>query len=253
MGYRNFQPAIQPTALQDPYGQAWMRAQGIVKDYLLDLARHATQLRFPSFASPDALGAIGSERLIDKGTSPQLGTPETDAAYAVRLKNAWSIWSLAGTAWGLLTAFKAQGYAPTLVQQNGLQFTLDGGGNVVITVGAPLAVPIWNMFEVWFPTVPSSWTDIHNPPTLTSAPSITELRRLRRIINLWKPAHMFCIGIGVLVSGHIWGEPNLLWGEMGAEWGPADVVYFPATDVLVWGYPPQQAWGQAGLTWGGAT
>lgn len=222
MPYASYQPALQPTAIQDPVGQAFMRAQGIVKDYLLERARQAVQMRFPTFASSDALGATGSERLIDRGEGPQLLSPESDGDYAARLIDAWNIWYWGGTAYGMLKALAVQGYTPSIVQQNGLRFNLDGSGNLVIVVGPPWRFPspnLWNTFLVIFTTVPSSWIDIHNPPTSTSSPSDNELARIARIINLWRPAHMICAGLEVVTSGVVWGFPSSRkWGD-GSVWG----------------------------------
>jgi hypothetical protein len=225
MSYRQYQPGLMPTSLQDPYGQSFQRAQGIVKDYLLQLTRQATQLRFPDFASSDALGAIGDERLIDRGAGPQLVTQETDAAYAARLKAAWDIWYWAGTAFGMLTALAVQGYSPTIVQQNGRRFNLDMSGNLVITDGLPWTFPapnLWNTFLVIFTTVPASWTNIQNPPTALSAPTIDEVERIVRIINLWRPAHMICAGLQAVISGAIWGIGT--WGTP-RKWGGSSVVF----------------------------
>lgn len=233
MSYASYQAAIQPTFLKDPAGQAFMRAQGLVKDFLFSRLKQGVLFRFPGYASDDALGAIGDERLIDKGTSPQLATPETDAAYAQRLINAWAIWALAGTAWGMLNAFLAQGYRPTIIQQNGLRFNLDGSNNLVVVVGAPwtFAPPnLWNTFLVLLPTVPSSWTNIHNPATDTSAPSANEIARLVRIINLWRPGHMICAGLQVITSGSIWGYGN--WGSPRTWGGTTTVFPVPASSPL---------------------
>lgn len=226
MSYATYQPALQPTTIQDPVGQAFMRAQGIVKDYLLELSRQATQMRFPDFASSDALGSIGSERLIDRGAGPQLVTQETDAAYAARLKTAWDIWYWAGTAFGMLTALAVQGYTPYVVQQNGLRFSLDGSGALVVTVGAPWTFPapnLWNTFLVILTSIPSSWTDIQNPPTTSSAPTVNEIDRIARIINLWRPAHMVCAGLQVVTSGSIWGFGHT-WGD-GHLWGGTQTTF----------------------------
>lgn len=253
-----------PTALRGPYGQAYARALGIVKDYYAMQARQAVQQRFPQYAAPDALGAIGVERNIDQGNDAQLVTNETNAAYAARLKDAWNIWLKGGTAWGMLLALAAQGYtSAVIVQQNGLQFTLSGS-NVVITARAPLTLQTrlpkwgqgfwgqgqwggstpWNLFLVYFPSVPSSWTNIQNPPTASSSPSLTEIQKLRRIINLWKPAWAFCAGIGVVISGSpgFWGTGA--WGT--GTWG-GNVVWFSGTNTPTWGYPIGQKWGAGGL------
>lgn len=228
MSYRQYQAAIQPTSLQDPQSQAFMRAQGVVKDYLLNLIRQGVMLRFPSHASSDSLGAIGDERSIDRGAGPQLVSPETDAAYAIRLIDAWDIWSWAGTAFGMLTALAVQGYTPSIVQQNGVRFSLDGGGALIVENGPAWPFPppdLWNTFLVIFTDIPSSWTDIHNPATPTSSPSDNEIARIVRIINLWRPGHMICAGLEVVTSGGIWGFPlSKTWGD-GHLWGGTTTTF----------------------------
>lgn len=221
MPYRDSQIQGAPTALQKPYGRAWLRAQGIVKDYYLARTKQAVKMRFPDFAPPDALGAIGDERLIDRSAGPQVAIPETDAQYAARLKNAWGIWYWGGTAFGMLTALAEQGYSAVLIQQNGVRWSLDGGGNLVIVNGPAFNFPapnLWSTFIVLIYDVPSSWTDIENPPTSSSAPTANEIARLVRIINLWRPGHMTCAGLRVRLSGRIWGYPiGNVWGS--GTWG----------------------------------
>lgn len=260
MGYRDVQPALMPTALRGPYGQAYARALGIVKDFYAMQTRQAVQQRFPQYAAPDGQGAIGTERLIDQGNDIQLTSPETYAAYGARLRDSWNIWKLGGTAWGMLKAFAAQGYFPQLVCANGLIFSVTPGTLALnITQGAPLTfqIPFWNTFFVWFSSAPSSWTTITSPPTPTSVPSLYELRRLRRIcINRWKPAWAICIGIAVLTSGTpgIWGAPGSTWAGAGATWDNAVVYWFSPADELPWGLPPNDTFGDyewgVGLTWG---
>jgi hypothetical protein len=222
--YSSFQIQRSPTALQRPYGRSWMRAHGGLKDYYLGQAKQAVQQRFPSLATTDALGALGSERLIDRGAGPQVASPETDAAYAERLRTAWDLWYWGGTAYGLLTALAAQGYSPVIICQNGQRHTVSGG--VLSTVsGTPWTFDppnLWNTFLVLFPTPPSSWTNIQNPPTSSSAPTADEVARLVRTINLWKPAHAICAGIQVVTSGRIWGY-GWSWGS--GVWGGATTVF----------------------------
>lgn len=249
--YRTSEPALMHTPLKDVYGQAFTRARGIVKDYLAQQVRQAVVQRMPAFAAPDSLGAIGAERNIDRGDSIQLGSEETTAAYAQRLIDAWNLWTLGGTAWGMLKAFAAQGYFPQLVCANGLFYSVNGSLVLSITQGPVLSLPlpIWNQFFVWFGTAPSSWTSIATPPTSSTVPSRTDVQLLRRIINLWRPAWAKCIGIGVSVSGgEIWGAPGVTWGG-GQVWGAGSVVWFSADDILTWGLPPGITWG-SGYTWG---
>jgi hypothetical protein len=248
--YRTAKPALMPTALQDPYGQSFERAQGIVFDYYAQQARVAVQQRFPQCAAADSLGALGQERLIDQGNDIQLSSPETAVNYAARLRDAWNLWQLGGSAWGMLKAFAAQGYFPQIMCQNGLSYQVDSMLNLTITVGGPLTFPLWSEFFVYFATPPSSWSSMVSPPTPSSVPSIYELRRLRKIVlNRWKPGWTVCVGIAVITSGSpgIWGAPGAVWGT--GTWG-GTVLWYSATDDLTWSFPPSYTWGMSGLTWG---
>jgi len=79
VSYRTVFADLLPTGLQDPYGQAWARAHGIVLDAMAQRARASVQQRLPGGAAADSLGAIGSERGIDLGLSLQRTDPPTYA------------------------------------------------------------------------------------------------------------------------------------------------------------------------------
>lgn len=272
MSYRTVQASLGHTPLQDPVGQAWLRAFGIVKDHLSQRARTAVMQRFPGNAAADALGALGTERGIDLGDSLQRSPAEDLPTYRARVRAAWVLWLFGGTALGMLRAFGAQGYYPQIVCANGDVFSLAAGGGqwagsatwgagtwgaaaattteLVITSAGPYTLP-WNQFFIWFGSVPSSWTSISSPPTPSSLPSIYEIRRIRHtIIDRWKPAWTRCIGIAVRTGGSpgVWGAPDGVWGD--GTWG-GTVTWFSATDRLTWGFPPTYEWGMSGLTWGG--
>jgi hypothetical protein len=235
--YADYQVQISPTALQGSYGSAHQRAYGIIKDYYAALSKDAVQLRFPGIAPPDALGSIGSDRLIEQGIDTLTGANESQAAYITRVKRAWphdgirghapdtanATWYWGGTAFGMLRAFDVLGYDPTIVQQNGTYWSLSGG-NLVIVQNPPLTGwPVWNSFLVLFPSAPASWTSMDVPATGVSVPNLDEINRLIRLINLWKPAHALCLGIQVNVSGRFWGYPPVgaggapVWGT--GTWG----------------------------------
>jgi hypothetical protein len=248
LSYADYQAATAPTMFQGPYGQAFQRALGLVKDYLYLRAKLSVTARFPDFAPADALGAIGDERKIDQGVDAQLSSPETSKAYAQRLINAWLTWLLGGTAWGMLQAFAAQGYFPQIVCANGLVYSVDSGLNLTVTQGPALGfqIPFWNTFFIWFGTLPSSWTDVATPPTPSSSPSLYEVQRLRRIIlNRWKPAWALCIGIAVQTSGlgGILGAPGITLGEAGLTLGGGTVAWFGPNNYLTIGLPPARPLG----------
>lgn len=245
MSYRVAQVQQAPSWLQDPYGRSWFRALGIVKDHFAYLARQATKLRLPNVAqsSPDAIAALGRERLIDQGNDNTTGATETLAAYTARVKAAWGAdgvrgqqpaegeWYWGGTAFGMLEALSLQGYPQAkLWQQNGRVWFLNAGA--IDWVDGAAASWLWNSFFVVFDAPPASWTSIVNPPTDVSVPSAAEVAKLVRIINLWRPPHMACRGILVILGGKIWGYPfTNLWGT--GVWGGSTVVFLvpPALGV----------------------
>jgi hypothetical protein len=242
MPYSDYSVVLNPTALRSPYGAAFARALGIVKDHYMTRVRVGTKLRFPDYATPEALGAIGDERLIDRSADTLMSTSETDAQYAARLKSTWKDgWYWGGTAFGMLRALAFQGYStansagPTIIQQNGIWWTLDGSGNLVITVmpAWSFAPPnLWSTFLVMFASPPAPWSSISNPPTPSSIPSADEIAKLVRIINLWRPGHMTCAGIQVVQSGKVWGFPaSNTWGT--GTWGGTTTIFpVPPTPIL---------------------
>ena len=236
MSYRVAQVQAAPPWLQGPYGQAWNRGLGIVKDHLAYLARQAVKLRFPDvgLSSPDAIAALGRERLVDQGVDELTGANESLSDYAARVKGVWGadgtrgqppaegVWYWGGTAFGMLKALDEQGYGQAkLWQQNGRLWYLNSGA-IDWLDGAATNWPVWNSFYVVFESAPASWTDIVNPPTDSSVPSAAEVAKLVRIINLWRPAHMLCKGI-LVITGRVWGYPGQLWGT--GVWGGSTVVF----------------------------
>lgn len=251
MSYRAVLASLMPTRLQDPYGQAWARAHGIVLDYYAERARAGVRQRLPGSAAPDGLGAIGEERGIDLGSSLERSPAEDLPTYAARVRAAWELWKFGGCPLGMLRAFGAQGYYPEIVCANGDVFSLTSGGGqwagsatwgagtwgaaaattteLVITSTAPLTSLFWNTYFVWFPTIPVSWTTPTTPPTPSTVPSVYEIRRLFDIcVKRWGPAWARCLFIGAQVSGTpgVWGAPGATWSMPGATWGSSVALYF---------------------------
>lgn len=90
-----------------------MRAIGEEKDELVDRLAWSIGLRFPSHAPSDALQSISADRKIDRCAG------ESDAAFRVRLLRAWETWLWSGTAYGILQAFEALGWAITHLDPGG--------------------------------------------------------------------------------------------------------------------------------------
>lgn len=130
-GYATYMPASAPSWLQGPNGTAFLGALGMILDDVVTDQKAAAKQGLPGACFPDALPLIGAERLLDR--SPV----DTDAQYAMRLSEAFAIWPFAGSAYSILTALAVDGFTstngnPTLVQQNGLYYQLDAGGNLVV-------------------------------------------------------------------------------------------------------------------------
>jgi hypothetical protein len=136
--YQDFHDRLSPTALQGPVGTAFESAYGAMKDALVARLAASVKAKFPGIAPADALAAIGAERLMDRGPG------ETDAAYAIRLQNAWNTWPLAGTPRGLLRALYDAGYPNTaIVQQLGTTYQLDPGTTNYVLSSRQFSNAVW--------------------------------------------------------------------------------------------------------------
>lgn len=232
-------------------------------DVQVDRLKDAVEARFPDKAPADALAHIGSERGLVQGGSIA-GTAETNTAFATRLKQAWDkSWPYAGTPLAiLLNLYYSLGYQNVaIVQQNGLVFRLttppnaDPTTSLVITNAASLTAPAtpvapytktipagnpWWKFDdktdfcsrfavvITTANLPASWTSIVNPPTVTSAPTVSEVGLIRAIIQQWRNAEATCMGIYVGTTGKEWGIPeSQIWQAATGNWGGTSTVFTP--------------------------
>lgn len=243
-------------------GTADVTSYGTVIDQQIALTKLAIKARFPDDAPADALVHIGHERGLIQGGSIA-GSSESNADFATRLKTAWdTAWPYAGTPLAiLLQLYYSLSYTNVaIVQQNGLVYTLttppnaDPTTSLVIsnadlltapaapqppaTKTIPVGNPWWRFddntdfcsrFAVIFGSpLPASWTSIVNPPTVSSAPSLSEVNAIRAIIQQWRNAEATCMGIYVQSSGKLWGWPlSENWGAATGNWGGTSVVFTP--------------------------
>ncbi len=244
-------------------------AYGSVLDNNVTTIKYSVQARFPSLAPVDALPLIGNDRSLIQG-GKIAGPSESNTPFAERLRTFWeSAAPFGGTPYAILQQlYYSLGYTDVaIVQQNGLIFTLDGAPtddpatDLVITDAMVLpttATPAPNRpqsktipsgsawwrfddktdlcsrFAVIFSAaaIPASWTSIKNPPTATSAPTVSEINAIRQIIERWRNVESTCVGVYVQVpdpSGetaeHMWGYPTTqVWGQTGRIWDRRCVV-----------------------------
>lgn len=218
--FKDYHQAIAPAWLLQERGSMWLRGIGDPKDELEDAARQAILQRFPSYSGWDAVERIGGERQLDRGVT------ETESQYRARLRGAWDLWPKAGTPEGILNALHYAGYdSAYLACANGEVWNRDSGTGAIIrqvrTAGFRFTKGWWNEFRVFFVSPhPSGWSP--SPPGNSS----DEVKNIRRIINLWKPAHAKLDGFTVQLSGPIWGWPLTLdWGDPGITWGSDAVMW----------------------------
>ena len=94
--YRDYQPSLYPTALSDPYGQSWGRAQGAMKDRTATLAADAVDMGLVLRCPVDALPYLG-----DDAGGLERGPVEDDDEHRARIAQAWETWPWAGTRYAL--------------------------------------------------------------------------------------------------------------------------------------------------------
>jgi hypothetical protein len=120
--YQIFEPAIQAPFEKGFYGAAWGAAFGTVKDQLMEATKLGLMARYPFYAPLDALGEIAQERGIVQGVD------ESTADFIARLSNAWGVWSIGGTYWGLLAELFGAGYETAyIVATNGYVYGPSAG------------------------------------------------------------------------------------------------------------------------------
>lgn len=237
-------------AFNGPNGVKQLRAYAsILVDRAADWAVASLIRSFPSFADADGLDLLVNDRVLD------IDPTATDTARAELLLVAPTIWSYAGTPTGLLVALHIAGFPPgVVVQQNGLAFQITD--TVVLEDLQARTLPGWitrTLLPVGNPAIPAS-TDGRPPIALLTVPWFTfdggmdaegnqftsrfglifsdpshspdltdasTLALLRRVIKKWRGGKETCVGIWVVTSGHVWGEPGLTWGQAGLNWGGA--------------------------------
>jgi len=219
--YRDYAVDLAPPWLLQPQGQAFLRALGSVRDDITQRLKEGVKARFIESAAPDALAAIGADRGLERGPT------DTDDTYADRLKDAWALWTWAGTPTGVLNALWDAGYTNVVLLTSRRTHTLDASRELVTTVLSPPrwfgGEGFWNSFLVWFPQpFITSW-QVGGVPASNSAEADT----VRRLVNRWKPAHARVTGYIATLTGHFWGEPGLEWGDASLDWGGTNVRWTP--------------------------
>lgn len=177
--FRTWVKSFLPSWMLNPWGARYFDAFAGFLDFEVAKAKQAVKLRFaPSNVGipdpADVLPVLGAERGIIRSPT------ESDYTYLQRIKDAWVTWPYAGTPYGILKAYDDVGYSRGFIHlfiRNGKKYTLDNGGNLVIS---NLASGWVTDFTVGYP----AWT----PNTVLAAgkivvPSIPNGKRYRVLIG----------------------------------------------------------------------
>lgn len=225
--YVDYMPSVAPPWLRRNVGDKYWQAVGQMLDAEAQRFRDATLASFPDDAPADALDAIGRDRGLPRAAG------EGDAAYRVRLRQAWEAWGGddtpitgkgggAGTHLGMLNALRALGLpigasGMTIVQQNGRYSQLDGAGNLVVgslmncvhrldLTGAINVQPGWTFegrdtfyseFGLVFPA---------DVPTLTANSVLAA--GVHQAVRKWRPSKALFVGTWIIVAGRTLGWPT---------------------------------------------
>lgn len=221
MDYVCYQVETSPPYMQGPLGTSWSEALGLIKDVYGASMRLAVKCRFPQFAPPDALDAIGATLQIQRGFAPD------DAAYVTQLMNAWSTWQQAGTVPGMVSILTQAGLANVAVWE--AWYWSDGNPGYYFTITCSLPMP-WSSF----PLADGTWGDgegtWNDGGVWACGIPVVSRQRLKSLITQMKPAHAVCAAVIVDLgtTGRLWGLGGHTWGD-GGDWGGGTALYINMT------------------------
>lgn len=231
-----------PPWLSRAVGGAIREAIGEVIDDVVDKTALGVRYRFPHADRGDALGYIGRERRMLRGPA------EDDETFAARLLEWWDVHRIRGGPYALLRQ---------------LQAYLAGWLDIRIDCVANSGTHHWIATDgtITRGTI-SGWTGDGEHPTkwarifLIFHVGASELEFV--LLNEDGEPVLTESGENILVTVSIYAlsdEDRRLFCTVAKEWSAAhiDRIYIrllPA-DGILWGYPPDLQWGDAGRTWGG--
>lgn len=204
----------KPMWASGPQALRWQTVMGTELDELMTLFREARAVRFPTQTPSDVLYLLASERGLEKVPG------ETEAAWRLRIKDAWRIWHRGGTQEAHRTSFGWYGLLNVGVYRRKEWSTPRPAGSNYVRA---FARAVWSQFDVVV-RQPHPWTEKlwGSPPawgtgTWGSSMTTEELRYFRRQGREFKAGHdTFTYLHVVFGNGRIWGP--LRWGD-GGLWG----------------------------------
>ena len=159
-------------------GGDWLRVVAVTFDAVTETVRQGVKLRFPSFASPDALAAIAEERQEARATA---FVYEDDVRFGERLRTAWGRRAFSDTKTGLVAIFEVFGFPSFQVFDKGEWFPSKK----------------WHAW-VYLPKDSHPWgpgplvgdgTKVGAGKTVGSSMLVGQVRNLREVTASWVPPH----------------------------------------------------------------
>lgn len=203
----NFVESIRAVAvawLKGPVADALLTAPATMLNAWADWATAGVRQRYPSEASPEALGYIGNDRNLERGPA------QTDPGYAAQLRKAFDTWRVAGNASTILRQLAAYFtglatpplravsdsavwheyvYATDTATKTivGTNWTWDAftgtrwwrGWIIIDSSSAPWTIDEWDNNSFW-----------GDGGTWGTNATFEEVVSVLRVVNKWKPAHV---------------------------------------------------------------
>jgi len=234
--FRHAFAKLVPSWLSTDEGQLALHSLWTLADWARERVRLGLYARMPDYAPPDALSAIGRDRLIVRGID------ESDDSYAVRLKRWLDDHLVRGTPWGMLDqihAFLQADCVLRTVDRRGNWFTREADGTRTVNRAVAnwtwdgTAASSWSRFWVIiYPVDSAPWEDIAAwggwSETGTHTPE--QVSAIRSIVRQWKPAGTVCewiicafdpLSFDPGFPAGFAGMPDDQWGGFGVNVGTA--------------------------------
>ena len=201
--YATYQPSLYPTALADPYGQSWGRAQGVMKDRLATLAADAVDMGLVLRAPADAL-----PYLADDAGGLERFPIDNDASHRARIASAWTLWPWAGTRHALEVVFGLLNPSPgttRIATARELNRAPWAQWWAFVSQASPVALRNWDASSTWGSGV---WGSLAER---------TFVATVRRFARRFANARDIGWAVTLRSSPGVWGTPGT-WGAP-STWG----------------------------------
>jgi hypothetical protein len=196
--------ALSPTVFQGESGQKLLPGTlGVFFDAAAEGCNQAIKARFfdSDTFPPTALPYLGAGRSMPRYAL------DSDTSYTARLRDAWNIWPQAGTKYGIESQLGALGLTAEVKDRTTAGWNWDGDHDN------------WSRFWVVItshPWSPWEWGDgtlFGDGHTWGSDATLSEVQSVRALVRKWKPAHVICEHIIVVMDGVTWAaeQPDGTW------------------------------------------